>query len=339
MGVRVFERLQGWREWFPVPQQSGRLWVDRWILLEGNRNAVSFTLLLLVFAFLIGLGEVYTLEMRRLLTETGTVQTILNTLMSGIILLVSIVVSINSIVLSHDITSLQDQEERIDGVMRFRDELGELAEGHEKPNDPGSFLSVMAEVIQDRTDALTDVAEGADEEFAEEIKEYVDRTTETARKLSDPGSGGAEFNVIWLGLNVDYSNHMDKSRTLKSSYADSSSEDFEERLDDLIKAFQLFATGKEYFKTLYYTEEVSQLSRTLLVVSLPAILVNASVILAISAGLLPDVWILGLPPLMSFVAAAFTVSLAPFIVLTAYTLRLATVARYTAATGPFSLQR
>jgi len=82
---------------------------------------------------------------------------------------------------------------------------------------------------------------------------------------------------------------------------------------------------------------VSQLSRGLLVVALPAILVNSSAILAISAQILPDIWLFGLPPLLTFVAVVFTVSLAPFLVLTSYMLRLSTVARRTAATGPFSL--
>jgi hypothetical protein len=108
-------------------------------------------------------------------------------------------------------------------------------------------------------------------------------------------------------------------------------------LDGLIEAFELFAIGKEYFKTLYYTQEVSRLSQTLLVITLPAILINASTILAINAGLLPDFWFLGLPPLQGFVAATFTISLAPYLVLTAYMLRLSTVARLTSSAGIFTL--
>ena len=77
---------------------------------------------------------------------------------------------------------------------------------------------------------------------------------------------------------------------------------------------------------------------TLLVVSLPSILVTAIAILAINANLLPDIWLFGLPPLLTFVAAMFTVALAPFLTLTAYMLRVATVAQRTAGTGLFSLR-
>lgn len=345
MAVNVFKHLDRWRGWFPVPDSSGRIWLGKWVLLDGNRLAVTGALLTLVFVTVMLVGTLWTFEMRRLLTETAAVQTILNTLLSGIILLVSIVVSINSIVLSHDITSLENQEERIEGIVKFRQNISRLTDSEERPTDPASFLELMAGVIQSRTEDLKEAAEGADEKLAEQVEEYVTEITDTASRIDAPDESGAEFSVIWLGLEVDYGQHLDRSRSLRGSFGDSTSDEssgseiFDDRLDELVEAFQLFATGKEYFKTLYYTEEISQLSRTLLVISLPAIMVTASTILAINAELLPGVWVFGLPPLLSFVATTFTISLAPYLVLTSYTLRLATVARQTAGAGPFSVQQ
>lgn len=89
---------------------------------------------------------------------------------------------------------------------------------------------------------------------------------------------------------------------------------------------------------MYYTREVSRLSQTLLVITHPAILANASTILALNAGILPEFWFFGIPPLQTFVAAAFTVSLAPYLVVTSYMLRLSSVARLTASAGIFSLE-
>jgi hypothetical protein len=148
--VSASDTIQGWREWFPVPQSGGRPWIVRWVLLEANRNAVTGALLTGVFAALILMGTVWTFEMQRLLTETPAVQTILNTLLSGIILLVSIVISINSIVLSYDITSIETQEERIEGIMEYRQRIGEMTDREASPTDPASFLEVMGEVIHER---------------------------------------------------------------------------------------------------------------------------------------------------------------------------------------------
>ena len=329
------DTIRGWREWFPVPMSGARPWIVRWVLLEANRNAVTGALLTGVFATLIVMGTVWTFEMQRLLTETPAVQTILNTLLSGIILLVSIVISINSIALSYDINSIETQEERIEGIMEYRQSIGEMTDKEVSPTDPASFLEVMGEVIRDRAEALKEASDDSDEEIAE----YIEAVFGTVEQLggSFENASGAEFGVLWLGLDVDYGEHIDRSRAIRSSEGSDMSDPFQDRLDELVRAFELFAIGREYFKTLYYSNEVAQLSRTLLVVSLPAILFNAAAILAINAQLFPTMGIPGVSPLLLFVAITFTISLAPYLILTSYMLRLATVARKTTAAGPFSL--
>jgi hypothetical protein len=331
--------LSRWRDWLPVPTRDGKLHLIRWVLLEAHRLAITGILLLLVFATIMLIARAYTFEMQRILVETSSVQMVLNTLLSGMILLVSVVVSINSSFLSYDLTSIEIQEDRIQGAMEFRRRLGELTETGESPSDPATFLTVMARAINERAEALKRDAEGMENEAAEEFKEYANTISDATDRLEGlDDTTGADFGVLWKGIEFDYGPYMDRSRMLESSFGSTAPDDVHERLDHLLEAFELFAIGKEYFKTLYYTREVSQLSRVLLIIALPSILFNASTILAIDAGILPDIWFLGLPPLQSFVASVFTVSLAPYLVLTSYTLRLATVARVTSSSGTFSLQ-
>jgi hypothetical protein len=151
-------------------------------------------------------------------------------------------------------------------------------------------------------------------------------------------TGGGEFAVLWLGLETDYGPLMNRSRKLTATHRDKLSERVEARFTDLLRSLELFAIGREYFKTLYYSREIAGLSRTLLVISLPTIITTASTILAINANLVPEVRMLGIPPLLTFIAIAFTIALAPYIVLTAYMLRVATVAHRTASAGPFVLR-
>jgi hypothetical protein len=319
------------------------------VLLEAHRLAVTVLLLGIVFGSLMLFSNAWTVEMQRLLTETSTVQTILNTLLSGIILLVSIVVSINSIVLSHDITAVETQKNRIEGALAFRRELDALTDTGEHFSHPSSFLSVMSHVIDERARAISesetdpgdfDETERPELDVSQELQELAESVADATEHLEPDGRGtDAEFGVLWKGLEFDYGPFVDRLRTIRSSYEGTLSESIQERLDRLREAFELFAVGKEYFKTLYYAQEVSRLSRTLLVVALPAILINATTILAIDAGLLPDIWLFGLPPLHVFVAAAFTISLAPYLLLTSYMLRLATVANRTATGGIFSLRQ
>ena len=334
------DAIRQWRDWFPIPRRGGRISPVRWVLLEGKRHAVTGALLTFVFVSFMLIGELYTFEMAKLLTETQAVQTVLNTILGGIILLVSVVVSINSIVLSHDMTSVDDQEARLEATMAFRQEIGQLTEDGADPTDPASFLDLMGDLIEERAAALEETVDGHEAEYARQIDAYAGMVDEAAERVENSitsGASGAEFGVLWLGLEVDYGEYLNRSRAIRTSYGDDIDDEVRARLEDLGEAFQLFATGREYFKTLYYSQEVAGLSRTLLVVSLPAIIATASAILAINAQLLPEFWLFGLPPLLTVVAVVFTISLSPYIILTSYTLRLSTVAKRTTTAGPFSL--
>ncbi|WP_410767285.1 hypothetical protein [Haloferax sp. DFSO60] len=331
--MSIAKRFSRWRDWFPVPSRSSGFALKRWVLLEGDRLAVTGALLTFVFATFMGIATVWTFEMQTLLTDTSTIQTILNTFLSGMILLVSIVVSINSIVLSHDMSSVTEQEDRVQGTIKFRRDLSELTAPGENPTNPGSFLKVMSRIISTRADALAGELEGADKELVDDIDEYSRLISDAAEQLGAVDeTSGAEFAILWKGLGFDYGSLIEGSQTIISSRDTSP-----ERFEDLIDAFELFAIGKEYFKTLYYTTEVSKLSQTLLVVALPAILFNASMIIAINGQVLPSGLMFGIPLLQPFVAVAFTISIAPYLVLTAHMFRLSTVARLTASGGIFSL--
>lgn len=329
-----------WRAWFPIPTEDSGVKPGRWLLLEGDRYAVAAALLSITFAAILVIGTIWTFEIQRLLTETAAVQTILNTFLSGIILLVSIVVSINSIFLSYDIASLHSQINRVEATMEFRREIGQLVDFEQNSTDLNTFLTLMAEIIHQRARELEDAPEGIDEKTAKEIKEHTASIVETAEYLerSLDRVGGAELDVLWAGLEMDYGPIMDRSSNVTTTYDGVLAEGVEEEYRNLMHAVKLFVTGREYFKTLYYSREISELSRTLLIISLPSIIITSSTILAINANLLPDLWVFGLPPLMTFVAATFAIALTPFIVLTAYMLRVATVALRTSAAGPFVLR-
>ncbi|MFC6722644.1 hypothetical protein ACFQHN_34985 [Natrialbaceae archaeon GCM10025896] len=338
LAMGILRQLQRFRNWFPVPTMDGRPRVGRWLLLEGNRIAVAGALLTFVYAVLMFIGTFWSFEMRVLLTETQTVENILDTFLSGIILLVSIVVSINSIVLSQDMTSIEKQEDRIRGVGDFWQDVDDLTETNKGTTDIRAFLESMTAVIQRHADQIADEAADLESDFDELANQYSESVTGSLDHLEEIDNiQGGDFALLWMALEIEYGPLLDRTHGLRSRNEQYDSESFDESLDSLVEAFQLFAVGREYFKTMYYTAEVSRLSRVLLVVSLPAILITASAILAISADLFPEWWILGLPPLHSLVSTVFAIALLPYIVLTSFMLRLSTVAQRTNAEGVFSM--
>lgn len=337
--MKLLQRLQTVRGWIPVPDRYGRPRLWRWILLEGNRIAVAGALLTFVFVSLLIIATLWSFEMALLLTETSTVENILNTFLSGIILLVSVVVSINSIFLSQDMASVEQQKTRVEGVDEFWRQVSELSETGESPSDLQSFLEVVSVIIQRNVDQISETIDDLDDELQEDIPEYTETVIRTFDQIDwDNEAEAADFVLLWSTLEINYGHLLDESYALKDEFSEEYPESYESSLDSLIETLQLFAVGREYFKTMYYTTEISQFSQVLLVVSLPSIIITSSAILAISAGLLPNYWLLGLPPLHSFVAATFTVALVPYIVLTSFVLRLSTVARLTNAEGLVSLR-
>lgn len=311
----------------------------RWLLLDGNRRVVAAALLAVVFGALVALGVVWPVEMHQLLAETTTVQALFNTLLSGTIVLVSVVVSINWIVLSQDLTPLGEQRERIENSLEFRrateDSLGVTV----SPAEPARFLRATLDAIRESAASLRDRVgdAGAPADLRDDVDAFVAALDDQARQVDEtladasPGSSSA----LLAGLDYDYSRHIYDARRLQNEHADALPDDTIAAVDSLVDGLTFYGTAREYFKTLFYMREFATLSRTLLFVSLPAIVFNSYVLLSINAQQFPEVSVLGISPLMAFVSAAYTVALAPFVVLTAYVLRPATVAIRTLATGPF----
>ncbi len=316
--------------------------VKRWILIEGQRWIVTGALLLAVFALLLTLSLLRPGPVLQLLTETNTVKTLFNTLLSGVILLVSIVVSINSVVLSDEIADIEGQEERTQASLDFRRRVEEYIESDVTPARPAEFVRVVLYTILDQMNELQEVAaDSGNEEFQARLEELGDKIAtdvEQAREIVGDAEFGT-FRVLLAGLNYDYAGQLHAVRYLEQTHGDDLSAEEREVIDQLIDSLVFFTTGKEYFKSLYYKRELAKLSSRLLYVSLPVIVFISYVLLAVDAGQFPDTWVFGIPPFVLFVTVAYTVALAPYVVLTAYILRAATISLRTLAAGPFILQR
>ncbi|UPV75100.1 hypothetical protein M0R89_03290 [Halorussus limi] len=316
--------------------------VRQWVLLRGRRMWVATALLLGVLTVLLGGSVIRPLDLRTLLKDTNTVQTLFSALLSGSILLVSIVVSINSIVLSEEITDIETQRERIDASVRFRGQIEEFIESNVSPAQPAEFLRTILKVIDRQAEGIAAIAEDGDsDKFAEESKIFSEEVSKEAEHAGETLSGAnfGSFKVLLAGLNYDYSWQLHVARRFKSKYGHCLSDDQQQAIDDLVETLKVFATGREYFKSLYYKREFSRLSARLLYVSLPTIVYTSYVLLALDAGLFPEVELYNITPLVAFVSFSYTIALAPYLVLTSYVLRAMTVTLQTLASGPFVLRQ
>ncbi|MCU4924955.1 hypothetical protein OB905_03005 [Halobacteria archaeon AArc-dxtr1] len=313
--------------------------VTRWILFDGSRERVAAALLGFVFVALLAMGAVWPIEFQELVGETTVVQTVFNTLLSGTILLVSIVVSIAAVGISQELTSLGTQEERVETIIAFQEQIEEGDVVDVSPARPGQFMAVVLHSMEERAEnlqAVDSVASEACQAEIDRLQEDIQTNTDEVLTTMERVPKGSTDELL-TGLNYDSSWQLYQSRRILSKYGEELSDEQQAVIEDLVDLLKKLMVSREYFKTLYYKLELSDLSTTLLTVSLPIILVISYVLLALDTGLFPNVTVLGYSPLTIFISFTYTVALAPYAVLTSYVLRAANVTRRTPEEGPFVL--
>ena len=312
--------------------------IARWMLFDGDREYVAGSLLGMVFFLMIVLGGLWPADYQELMAETTTVQTVFTTLLSGTILLVSIVVSIAAVGISQELTSLDDQEKRVDTIIEFQSEIEDHGIVEVSPARPGQFTAVVLRSIKSHADELRELG-GSDAEYRDELNrletDIKSDTEEVLTTLSRVDTGTTD--ELLTGLNYDSSWQLYQARRILTKYEDALSESEREIIEDIMNTLRKMMVSREYFKTLYYKLELSNLATTLLIVSLPIIVFITYVLLALDAGAFPDVAVGPYSPLTIFISFAYTLALAPYAVLTSYIIRAANVTRRTPEEGPFVL--
>ncbi|MFC7070805.1 hypothetical protein [Halobaculum lipolyticum] len=330
-----------------APDRSPVARLRRWLLLTGDRRAVAATLVFVVPAVVIPLSAYSTVDVAVLFTRANTGR-LFDTFLSGVILLVSIVVSVASLVVSQELSPVGQQRDRIERAAEFRRETESLLDTPMAPAGIGGFLRAVAgaalSAAQELQAAVEATAERRDpdgeagDDPAAEVARIVAladaESARTARSLDGAGSGG--IGVLLAALEYDYAAQLHGLRAFRARHGEDLSASADEAVAEMVEALQRFAAAREFVKSLYFEREFARLARDLLVVSIPVIVCISYVILAVDVAQL-DGTVFGLPTVLVFMTAAYAASLAPFMTLAAYVLRAATVALRTLSAGPFVL--
>jgi len=326
---RPHRHRTGWRA------QPKRI-VD-WFLIYGSRRTIGVLFLASVFSTFLLLNWLWPVELQRLLTEETTIQGLLQTLLSGDILLVSIVVSVNALVVSQELTPIGDQHERVIESWNFREESEETI-GDISPATPAEFLrQITASIERDLEDLSTD--SGGTEAVTDEEVEPVIESLQAHMQAVQGTLLNAEdgwFEPALFTPALDPSQEIDKVLQLHER-SDEFSDPTRTSISDILKSLQYFATAREYFKTIYYKQEFSRLSRDLIYTGVPTILLISYLLLAIRGDMFPGTT-LGISNLVLFFSLAYTAALSPFLMLAGYVLRAALIAEKTVSAGGFIVE-
>ena len=309
-----------------------------WVLLGANRWAVAGGLALTVFVSFMVFGVLKPILLETMMERSDMVETVFSGLVGAIITSTTLVVSINQLVLSQEIGSLGTQRSRMDTTMDFYQNTDDLF-GTVTPANPAAFLRKLIETSEERAEALRDaVADNDSDALRSRVDAYVEDlqgNAKTAYDELDEADFGS-FAVVSPALDFNYARKMHDVRRL--------GEEFEEDLDEaertafreMLEAVTMFGPVREYVKVLYIQWALVKLSRTILYASIPALVVAGGMVVFVDPNTFAGS-LFGLETMLWVVSAAFTISVTPFLVFTAYIFRLATLAKQTLTVGPLIL--
>ncbi len=310
-----------------------------WVLLEADRWHVTGILLAIVFATLVGIGYLYP-PAETAIRTTDSVDTLFQALLTATITGVTLILTLNQLVLSQELGAVKDQRERMEGAMQFRQDVADAIGIPVSPAQPAQFLRALVQVSGERAGELRNaVSDSGDDDLVTEIEDFTSSLIQNADRVAsglDDAKFG-NFDVISSALNFNYSWKIFTGRRLLKQHGDSLDEAGTEALEDLIALLELFGPAREHFKTLYFQWDLINLSRRILVSAVPALLVSGSMIIFFD-GATYSLMLFDSETLVLVIAAAATISVAPFLILLAYVMRIATVTKHTLSIGPFILR-
>jgi hypothetical protein len=305
------------------------------VLVAGDRVALVGVLFVGIVAALI-LAGILLPRSAVLFTSGDPVETVFQAFIGATITGVTLVVTLNQLVLSQEFGAVGDQQDRLDAAVDFREDVDSVLDTPISPLEPSAFLRALIDATGDHARALR---ENVDDDLRDRVRKVTDDIETNAQSVSDAlkGANFGTFAVMSAALDYDYSRKLYSARRLRAEDADTLSAAGTASLDGLIETLELYGPAREHFKTLYIQWELTGLSRVILAASLPSLVVSVAMVLFYDPAAVAGS-VAGVPLSLLVACASVGVALIPFLVLLSYVLRIATVTQRTLSIGPFTLR-
>lgn len=305
--------------------------IKTWTLLDGSRMIVAGVTasIFLVLILTLSVSEISPLRSYQPLFY------VFGGLISGNLTLITVIVSINQLLLSQELRTPNELRQEIEGMIDYRRDIEDSA-GQIAPVEPLGFLRLVMETNRQQAQQLGGISiSEAEQHIAEEIDQVVVKITEQADRVDDllEEHNVGTFQVLSTTLNTNYAREINRLRQIKFSHRDGLPSDVSESIDDLIDLLQNIDIARQYLKTIYLQQELASLSRLLFYTGLPSIAIVAMTLFVFTTSSGTAV---PYPIMTILLPVVITIGLFPLTVLFSFILRTATVARRTAAIIPFT---
>jgi hypothetical protein len=307
-----------------------------WFYLIENRLIISAILLGGVFAILAAVefvNGVFSEEIMPLFY-------LYSALTGGNFTLITIVLSINQLVISQQLDGPGGLRQEIQDTNEYRESVLETLDQDVAPVTPTEFLDMLLIATQEELDLLQEDSleqwnnndEESDDIDLEEVVTALQTHIDHVNSLLERSDVGI-FQALSVTLNTNYSQEIYKVRQFKTTHENHLSEETNDALDNLAVRLQQIDVTRQYLKTLFMQNELSKLSRHLLYVGVPAILTSILMLQTFAA---TSQALFSPQELVAYVPLTSTISVAPLAVLFAFMLRISMVSERTVAITPFT---
>jgi hypothetical protein len=323
-----------------MEERAGGDTMFAYLLVEADRRLLTVGLFLAMLVALLGAAIVMP-GSASVVRSSDPVETLFQALVGATVTGVTLVLTLNQLVLSQELGAAGDQRERMSGAMEFRTDVTGYLEDPVSPAEPSAFLRAMVTAAGAQAERLGDsVSEDADDEARKGVRDLASGVKTSADQVSDSLSGATfgQYDVVAAALNFEYSRKLYRARRLRQAHSDRLSDETCNALEELEGLLRLFGPAREHFKTLYFQSELVDLSRLVLFSSLPSLVVTVSVLAFFDASALPATTPVGIDAAVLLVCTATALALIPFLILLSYVLRIATITGRTLSIGPFILR-
>lgn len=320
----------------PVSELSTRLRRLRdWLLLDCDRYLLSLAVLA------VGLVIVSWLQTSGLLSVQGSAIPILylfQVLIGSNVTLITIAITINQLVLSRELRSPRELQSELNAAEEYREAVERETDRSVIPEEPHDFLRILVENTRNRVDTLDSGAlESVDPRLSAEVASLQANLdaefSEAIARLEESPDG--VFPVLSTILSADFGTRLNHSRWIREVYADDLAAGTTETLEGIEQRLEHLDIARQYFKTIYLQQELAEVSKKLIYVGLLVELI--AVVTLIAVGYSAGTTFFGRYELL--LPLAITINFAPLVLLSTHILRIATVARRTAAITPFITPR
>lgn len=320
-------------------ERSGQSAIKLWLLLSADRLLVTAVLGLLVFVSFVVLVSVLEPPLIPQLNSGDPTETLFATMLGAIATVTTLTVTIGQVVLSQENGPLGDQHMRMSNAMDVRTYVGEVI-GKPCPVDPSTFLWELVSACEERGRDLRSTASStSNQQFEEDVDDLATSITGNAEAVKGDltTQSFGTFDVLAAALNFNYGEKIYEVERITDEYTDDLDEAEREQLAELKTALSMFAPAREHVKTLYFQWELVNLSRRILYLSVPALVVSGVMVAVVEPASFPY-RVFGIDTILLVIAGAFTLTLLPFLLLLSYITRLVTIAKQTLAVEPLILR-